>query len=193
MKPSIFAREKPFRSLWVLALVCSFGVGLSLAACGGKQATEQAIEQTQQEAAQVEKEPMGKEKTENTYAGSFDLTFTGDLHQEVKGRADCTLDPDTHQLRAALEGADTTAFPYLVEVGVPDYHGTDSYTGLLELSGPARSSGSVDAGIEETAPQEEDFFEAEIKMSLSGDYAGAAGNGSLSGQVDCGLAGPSED
>jgi len=166
-------------------VVLSAGLFLTLQACS-RQPAEQAATQTaaQPAAEQPAAEPQ-QAPAEEESSGSFHLELGGDVQATLEGTASCVLDEETRTLRATLDSHGASDFLYYVDV--PGYDdNTADYSGTFEMSGGTRADGPVAIGI----TREDDdtgFFKRQLTLEVEGTYSGTAGEGTVKGQVECGL------
>ncbi len=176
---------------------------LTAPGCGQGEATRRSVDQAKAQAAQAEGVPAEKARVLETAAGKFELRL-GPASQagaptpqagapvaggaaegrQVTGDAVCSLEPATGELRVALRPR--PAGKELYGLSIPGFHGTDTYTGELGLTGAKRSSGPVDVGVDQTSGADP-AFKAELAISFQGKVAGSAGDQSAQGAARCRL------
>lgn len=128
---------------------------------------------------------MAESREEERSSGDFDLALAGDQEAGLKGTASCVLDEPTETLRATLDSHGASDFLYYVTV--PDYDDdSNEYDGTFEMSGGERSSGPVSIGITRETDNT-GFWERQLTIAFEGTYDGAAGTGTVKGEVHCGL------
>ena len=164
-------------------------VALGAAGCGGAGTTKQTIEQAKTRAAAAEDVAPQDAKVVKVAPGKFDLSLgpaskSGAKERKVLGDATCSVRPTTGELRVAMrpvpEGKE------LFGLSVPGFHGTDTYSGELGVTGAERSEGPVDVGIDQSAG-EDGVFRAGLSISFEGKVTGSAGDRSVQGAASCRL------
>ncbi len=176
-------RRSPLPALGVLFLGA-----LAAAGCGQARQTERAIDQAKAQAAQAEGVPPERAQVMKAAPGKFVIELarasqTGTQGRTVRGDATCSLETTSGELRLALRPQPRG--DELYGLSVPGFHGTDTYTGELGVTGAKRSSGPVDVGIDQTAGGE--GFQAELAVSFQGKVAGSAGDQAVQGAARCRL------
>lgn len=150
---------------------------------------DEAIEEERVETAVEEGEVPAETGLVEEASGIFTLTLTGDLEERLEGSALCVVEKTDDELRITLQpdtGGLDHRFPYMLLVGVPGYGGTGSYSGAFRITGPERSSGSLEVAVARI-PAADVVLERDFKVRFEGSFTGAAGTGSVEGSVDCHL------
>ena len=171
------------RSTLALAALLAAVLTSGLWACS-RQASKTSDTAPEQAATQEAPAAAADQGVEQS-SGQFELALAGDVEGAYKGTASCVLEESSETLRATLDPHG--ASDYLYYVTVPDYDdNTADYDGTFEMSGGERSSGPVSVGI---SREDDDtgFFERQLTIAFEGQYSGAAGTGTVKGEVHCGL------
>lgn len=174
LTPAPARSAAPRLALGALALL------LAAAACGPGDDTEERIEETRET---VGGEPETAEDPLAASAlGSFQLSLSGDLEEELQGEAVCSVGAAASELRVVLRG---TATPErMIVLQVQDYAGTGSYEGTVQLSGAQRATGPAEVAVSLVAG-EAGVLEEQIAVAFRGTYSGAAGTGEVEGEARC--------
>lgn len=172
------------RSTLALAALLAAVLTSGLWACS-RQASKTSENAPQQEPAAQQGADVATGQGVERSSGHFDIALAGDVEGAYKGTASCVLEESSGTLRATLDSHGASDDLYYVTV--PDYDdNTADYDGTFEMSGGERSSGPVSVGI---SREDDDtgFFERQLTIAFEGQYSGAAGDGTVKGEVHCGL------
>lgn len=122
----------------------------------------------------VEAEPAAIQRT----AGEFHLSLAGGLTGEQVGDAVCVFDSVGDELRVVMHPRGEGVCHYFILV-VPGFAEEGDYRDRFGVTGVARSAGPAKVTVARSGP--------EMVLELTGEYLGAAGDGSVDGRATCPL------
>ena len=154
---------------------------LAVAACGPGDGTGERIEAARETVA-GEPDETAEGPLAASALGTYQLSLTGDLEEELQGEAVCSVGAAASELRIVMRGAATPE--RMIVLQVSDYAGTGSYDGTVQLSGAQRATGPAEVAVSSVAG-EAGVLEDQIAVAFRGTYSGAAGTGEMEGEARC--------
>ncbi|MFP3940630.1 MAG: hypothetical protein ACOC7L_03730 [Acidobacteriota bacterium] len=172
MNPSIAASPRTVTRPLAVALL------LAAAACGPGEGTGERVEEAQETAAEEAAEgPLAA-----SALGTFQLSLTGDLEEELQGEAVCSVGVAASELRVVMRGTETPE--RMIVLQVPEYERTGTYDGTVQVSGAERATGPAEVAVSSVVG-EAGVLEDQIAVAFRGTYAGGAGSGEMEGEARC--------
>lgn len=154
----------------------------TLTACGGANTTRETIEKASEEAAQEEATQGESPKTValvEMSRGTFDLTLTGTLENELTGAAVCTREAGADELTVSMQPEPPRDLRY--ELAVDLGGAPEKLDGEFEASGARRWAGPVEV----TRAGTSEATDAGFDLTFNGTYSSHVGGGEVEGAVVC--------
>jgi hypothetical protein len=154
----------------------------TLTACGGANTTRETIERATEETAQEEAaqgqspEPVALVEMSR---GTFDLTLTGTLENELTGVAVCTHEAGADELTVSMQPEPPRDLRY--ELAVDLGGAPEKLDGEFEASGARRWAGPVEVTRAGTSEATGSGFD----LTFHGTYSSHVGGGEVEGSVVC--------